>query len=295
VSDAFGAVERAFAAACARERIQARVARAAGRVTFEFAGQENAQPAQLLHHFELELRAAGVQPAQLLAAEPAALDGLARAVARMRTLLIEHNSFLEAGVPYVFAARDPVQRDAGLGLYRFPKAAAVALTWRPGAFRIAFAPGPLGEVTSSGFYLLARAAGDFTAEVRYGLELWQPGPDCACLGLFAQDARSTTRYYSQILSVAAPPRTWALASLEGAEGARVPVAGRTGWLRLGRRGTRMVAAHRDDGDPRWVPLGDRDAASGEPLHVGCKIWSKQSCGGLVAELTELRVGGRFVR
>ena len=295
MTDAFAAVERAFAAACMRERIQARVLDAGGRVAFEFAGQENAPPDRLLHHFELELRDAGVTPAGLAGAAAAALAGLDRAVARMRTLLIEHNSFLQDGVPYVFAAHDATQRDAGLGLYRFPKDAAVALDWRAGAFRIAFAPGPLGEVTSSGFYLLARVAGDFTAVIRYQLELWQPGPDSACLGLFAQDARSTARYYSQLLSVTAPPRNWACANLAGVEGVRQAAAGRSGWLRLERRGEHMAAAHRDGDDPRWRELGERDGACTEPLHLGCKIWSKQACGGLVAELTELRVGGAFVR
>src|SRR5690606_40807763 len=58
--DALGERLRAgFAAACAEARLDARLTGPPGMMRFSFAGQEDADPSLLAHHFALELGAAG--------------------------------------------------------------------------------------------------------------------------------------------------------------------------------------------------------------------------------------------
>ncbi len=290
----------AFEAACARERIAARIAGTPGR--FEFEGQEGASGAQILERFLLELAGQGVAAGQVLEPRPdadetelqACTRGLDRALARVRTLLVEFNSYLSGGMPYVFPTRDEVLQSRGLVVYRYPARAAAQVSAVDGRVRIAFEPGELGEVTSSGFFVPTRLSGDFEARVRYELGSWSPGPDSACLGLFAQDEPSTLRYYALVSSWGAPPSFAAQASFTGEVLDPVAIDGKGGELRLARAKGRIRAWHRARGG-KWTALGERAGEAASELFVGCKIWSKVSCGGLVAELTELSIEGRPAR
>jgi hypothetical protein len=265
-----------------------------------FAGQENAEGPLIAHHFQLELAALGVSGAADLALpgdlDDARLDAIAAAfagaIARIRTLLIEHNSYLSGGIPFVFAGAAPRLAERGIARYRHPKLAEVEVDPVEGraAMRIAFAPGPLGPITSSGFYLPTRLRGDFDIRVRYEVRTWEPGPDSACLGLFVQNEPSTARYYAQIMSTAdRPGETSAAAGLAGELVGRRPVPGRSGWLRLVRRGAWLEASHRDLAEPDFVLLGAAEPCATDDVITGAKIWSKVRCGGLVVDLSELQV------
>jgi hypothetical protein len=175
-------------------------------------------------------------------------------------------------------------------LYRYPRLGAVEVTPVDAAMRIAFAPGELGAVTSSGFYAPTRLCGDVDIRVRYVVRQWAPGPDSACLGLFLQNEASTARYYSQLMSTAdAPDRLTVAAGLAGALSARRD-AGREGWLRLARTGRTIAAAHRPHAAAPWVELA-RAQGTGDDLVAGAKIWSKVRCDGLVVDLYDLQIDG----
>ena len=128
------------------------------RVAFD--GQENADRHLLGGVFHDELRKAGaVAPGRRLHpcraldddAVAEAEGSLRRTVARLRTLLIEHNCYLSGGLPWVFPAARAVLSERGLAIYRFPASAQVDVVAEGDHVRISFHPTDLGEVTSSGF------------------------------------------------------------------------------------------------------------------------------------------------
>jgi len=294
------ALRRGFAEACREHDIRASLDGAAALPSLRFEGQENAEAPLIAHHFGLELDALGVkidlEPA--FAASPsgdedARIDAaLAGAVARIRTLLIEHNSYLSGGIPFVFPDNDPRIAERGIARYRHPKLAEVDIDPVPGepAMRIAFAAGPLGPITSSGFYLPTRLRGDFSIEVRYEVRSWEPGPDSACLGLFVQNEPSTARYYAQLMSTAdRVGEISAAAGLEGELTGRRPVSGSSGALKLTRVGDRLTTWHRDAADAEWSELGTKVPCSTDDVITGAKIWSKVRCGGLVVDLSAMKV------
>ncbi|HZN40687.1 MAG TPA: hypothetical protein VFD82_17920 [Planctomycetota bacterium] len=266
-------------------------------------GQEGADGALIDHHFALELAALGwhvrgpvLFGSALRRRGPEALHAaFDRALARIRVKLIEYNSYLTSGVPYAFAGGDPVLRARGISLYRYPRLGATRVAPVPdgAGMRIDFARGPLGEVTSSGFFLPTAFVGDLDVAARYVLRRWQAGPDSACLGLFLQNAASSARYYSQVMSTADRPheRTVA-ASLAGQVSARVPAPADSGWLRLVRRGDTVLAFWRADAACPWRQLGECRPATNDPLIVGAKIWSKIACDGLIADIVELTAQGQ---
>lgn len=289
---------RAGIAAAAKEHdIDLELRGEAGMTRLHFRGQEGADGALIAHHFGLELAAAGCRahgPLLLPAAVRrhgigAVLPCLQRALLRVRALLIEYNSHLSGGIPYVFAGGDPQLRARGIARYRYPKLAAVDVDAHGSAMRIAFGAGDLGAVTSSGFYLPTRLRGDVEVSVRYEVHTFAAGPDATCLGLFLQDEPSTARYYAQLMSTAeAPDRRSVAAGFAGALLGRTEVHGRRGWLRLCRRGDRITASHRDGDDQPWRELGSTAAVAAD-LIVGAKIWSKVRTDGLIAELHDLQV------
>lgn len=294
------ALQRGFAASCREHDIRARLEGPAALPSLRFDGQENAEAPLIAHHFGLELEALGVranaEPAFAAGSSPdedARVDtALAGAVARIRTLLIEHNSYLSGGIAFVFPDNDPRLADRGIARYRHPKLAEVDIDPVPGepAMRIAFAAGPLGPITSSGFYLPTRLRGDFSIEVRYDVRSWEPGPDSACLGLFVQNEPSTARYYAQLMSTAdRVGEISAAAGLEGELTGRHPVPGASGALKLTRVGDRLTTWHRDAKDSEWTELGTKTPCSTDDVITGAKIWSKVRCGGLVVDLSEMKV------
>jgi hypothetical protein len=266
-------------------------------------GQESADGALIDHHFGLELAALGwhVRGPLLFGSELRRRGGEAlgaafdRALSRIRVKLIEYNSYLSGGLPYVFAGGDAVLRARGIALYRYPRLGAVRVA--PAAdsagMRIEFAPGSLGEVTSSGFFLPTAFVGDVDVAARYVLRRWQSGPDSACLGLFLQNAASSARYYSQVMNTADRPNERTVAAgLAGRVSARVPAPGDSGWLRLVRRGDTVLASWRADAAGAWQQLGECRPATNDPLIIGAKIWSKVACDGLIADIVELTVRGQ---
>ncbi len=284
-------------AAAAREQVRIAWSGPAAMPSLSFADQEGAEGALILHHFGLELAAAGcaskgplLLPASLRRAGVAPVLGMfAHAVARVRTLLIEYNSYLSGGLPFVFPGGDPVLRARGVARYRYPKLAEVDVDARGDAIRIAFAASELGAVTSSGFYVPTRLSGDVDVAVRYVVQQFSSGPDATCLGLFLQNEASTARYYAQLMSTSDAPTARSVAlGHAGAVIGRGAVPGVTGWLRLRRAGGRVTAWHRDVAEAAWRELGSV-AATGDDLIVGAKIWSKVRTEGLVAELSDLSI------
>ena len=300
----FERIADVFLRACQRESITATATPRGNRLELAFVDQETAPASLILHHFGLELATAGVTSDELLrddgprdeAKLALQLAAVELAVRRIRVLLIEHNSYLSGGLPWVFPGGDAVLRARGLSVYRFPKLAAVAVTARGAAMRIAFAPGDLGAITSSGFYVPTRLAGDFEATVRYELPVWRPGPHTASVALFAQDEPSLHRYYSQRNSdPATPDAPRVLANLEGRLWAGTQVRGSAGWFRLSRVASRVSAWHREAGASAFSLLGGVDSAAGNlapDVYLGIKIWSPGSSDGLVADLHELTILGR---
>jgi uncharacterized protein len=272
-----------------------------GLPRLRFAGQEGAPAELIAHHFELELKTAGCRAhGPLMLPSLLRLDGekrtaveraFAYALLRVRALLIEFNSHLSGGIPWVFPSGHAVLRERGLTFYRFPRLANVDVGPVGDAMRIAFGKDRLGAVTSSGFFVPTRITGDATLTIRYVLRQWNAGPDSACLGLFFQNEASSARYYAQVISTAEAPdvRTVA-AGFEGNVVGRVRIEGDTGWLRLSRRNGRMHVSHRAAGASEFVELGQCLATS-DALIAGCKIWSKVETDGLVADLFELQIDG----
>jgi hypothetical protein len=300
LADIGNQLARGFTDACREHDIRARLEGPQALPSLRFDGQENAEAPLIAHHFQLELQAHGVTAD----AEPAFAAGmteaerrrigaaLAGAVARIRTLLIEHNSYLSGGVPFVFPDNDARLADRGIARYRHPKLAEVDIEPVEGApaMRIAFAAGPLGPITSSGFYLPTRLRGDFAIEVRYDVRTWEPGPDSACLGLFVQNEPSTARYYAQLMSTAdRVGEVSAAAGLEGELTGRHAVPGKSGFLKLTRTGDSLTTWHRDAADTEWTALGTKCPCSTDDVITGAKIWSKVRCGGLVVDLSSMTV------
>lgn len=289
----------AFAAACAEHDVHARLRGPATHMEVVFDGQENAG-SQLMHGVFLdELRKSGAIAHGYLYPCAAMTDGdvaeaedvLRRTVARLRTLLIEHNSYLSGGLAWAFPGADTPLAARGLAIYRFPAAAEVDVVTEDGIARISFLPGDLGEVTSSGFYVPTRVRGDFTATASYHLTQWRPGAESASFALFAQNEASTLRYYAQRRSAGdgAPELLANFNNVDLSEPR--PVTEPSGALRVQRRGDVVSCWHRGDGE--WVQLGEHRGDPTDDVILGSKIWSSGTAGALEAELTDLRVDGEI--
>jgi len=266
---------------------------------FTFTAQEDAPPELIAHHFQRELAAVGVHvhgpllwPVTLCrdaAARQRCAAAFAHALLRLRVLFVEYNSHLSGGLPWPFPGGDERLRTRGLAFYRYPRRAPVDVGPVGAAMRIAFAAGELGAVTSSGFYVPTRLVGDVVLTIRYVLRQWRSGPDSACLGLFLQNEASTARYYAQVLSTAdAPEQRSVAAGFQGQLVGRRVAQGDEGWLRLARCADRIVVGHRAADADAFLELGSCVGTS-DLLVAGCKIWSKQSTAGLVADVFELTI------
>ncbi|HEU4420715.1 MAG TPA: hypothetical protein VFT55_17380, partial [Planctomycetota bacterium] len=173
------AVREATARAAEREQLQVAWRGPAALPRLQFVGQEGADGSLIEHHFGLELAAVGWQlrgpllfGSRLRSGDHTAmLAAFDRALARIRVKLVEYNSYLSGGIPYAWPGGDATLRARGVALYRYPRLAAVAVAPVPGGpgMRIDFAPGPLGDVTSSGFFLPTMFAGDVDVTARYVL------------------------------------------------------------------------------------------------------------------------------
>lgn len=290
-------IRTAFDASCAREDIHATLEGPGALMQFRFEGQENAEAPLMAHHFGLELERIGLtQDGGFVAPDASAddgairawCDGIDRAVARMRCLLIEHNSYLCGGVRYPFPDGHPTVVDRGLALYRYPKLGPVELTSEPDCFRICFVGGELGEVTSSGFYLPTLFTGDFDIRCGYRVHAWQPGPDSACLALFAQNLASSKRYYAQRMSGGDEPDAHrVLGSLATVLSKSWPVAETFGQFRITRRDGVLTAYHRVEPTEEWTAMAVDDDATRDDVVFGVKIWSKVESGRIEATVHDL--------
>lgn len=286
----------AFEAGCRKHDIHAELVGPPQRMDVRFSGQEDVSGELIGQVFVEELATRGVRAGPVLAPSPALdeatvarLEAVLRDVLnRLRTLLIEANSYLSGGLRWPFPDGGAFLRERGLAVYRFPKRGPVDVSAIDDHMRIAFAPGPLGEVTSSGFYVPTKIRGDFDVTLRYRVRRWQPGPVAACLALFAQDEPSLQRYYAQIRSAANQERH-AMANLCEQLSAPVPATADDGAFRLTRNGQRVVAYHRANDTDAWTRLGERADFAAADMVIGSKIWSSDRCDGLVADLYELRI------
>lgn len=298
------ALRTRFDAACRRENIHAALEGPAAWMKFSFAGQENAEAPLMAQHFGIELERTGARAqspdvfVHLGLEDSDAFEALAtcvdRAVARMRCLLIEHNSYLCGEVPYPFPDADPVVADRGLAYYRFPKLGPVELRSEPDQqlMRIRFVGGELGEVTSSGFYLPTLFTGDFDVSARYRVLQWEPGPDSACVALFAQNLASSARYYAQRMSSGnAPDAHTVLGSLATVLSGARPVEAPEGAFRIVRRAGALTAWHRAPDDDDWQLLATDADATRDDVVFGLKIWSKVESGVLEVTVHDLVIEG----
>ena len=299
VRSAGEALRTAFEEACRSEKLLGHLTGPPDCMDLSFETQDTAPPELILKTFLEELEKRGVKAGPVLRPHPAlgeaeirtAAAALADTVRRIRALLVEYNSYLSAGLPFVFDASSALMKDRGLCIYRYPARAGTEVRIESEAVRITFHAGSLGEVTSSGFYVPTRVRGDITAEIRYRLRQWKPGPDNACLALFAQDEASMVRFYAQRYTLAeAPAGPLLLANLNDRRTEAGPVAGDEGAFRLIRRGTTISAWHRS-GNEKWRMLGESPFEDAPDLYIGAKIWSGVECSGLEADLSNLRIEG----
>jgi len=295
-------LRRAFEEACETEGVRGRLTGPPAEMALAFEEQDTASPALILDNFLKQLEARGVVAGPRIRPDPslddrsvhAAAAALREAVRRIRALMIEYNSYLSAGLPYVFPTDSDRLRSRGLSIYRYPARAEVDVEAVGEAIRISFHAGALGEVTSSGFYVPTRVRGDFTAAIRFTIRRWEPGPDNACLALFAQDEPSLVRFYAQRFTEAqAPAVHLAQANLNDVKSAPIPVAGDTGVFRLLRRGTRMSSWYGWGDAGTWTRLGETSLHGSPDLFLGAKIWSGVECGGLEADFTALTIEGEI--
>lgn len=291
-------LRRAFLEACEQHDIRGEVGGETEGLDLTFRPQEGADAALMLETFRAELQQAGTAWDEVAdgrveddAATARAEDSIRTAVARMRVLLIEFNSYLSGGLTWPFGSAPTILRERGLAKYRFPARARVDVIAEADHARITVHRGDLGEVTSSGFYVPTLVRGDFVATLRYRLLDWQPGEASVCLALFAQDLPSRLRYYAQRRASLGTPHELLANFSNEVFGSPVPVAGSEGAFRLERRGDLVRSLHRDDA--AWTVLGEHRGDTEEDVTFGSKIWSSGRAGPFDAKLFDLSIEGEF--
>ena len=296
----------AFAEECAAHDVHGELVADGTTLHLSFAGQENATAERILQAFHEEMRAASVRtensalqlhPEMDDAAADLAEHAVRRVVRRLRTLLVEHNSYLTGGLTFPFADEPAGVAARGLAIYRFPAGADVDVVAFTDHVHIGFAPADLGEVTSSGFYLPTLFVSDFTVEMDYVLGTWSPGAtDAACFALFAQNEASSHRYYAQRMSTGIGPHRL-LASLADELSAERDVDGDRGAFRITRRGDEITCFHPTRGTGAkaadWVTLGRAAGPVEREMILGAKIWAKIRCEGLEARIYNLKISGEL--
>lgn len=284
--------------ACAEHDIQIEVSQPPGPLQWRFSGQENAEAGLMAGVFQEELHKAGLAKGADL--DPSAMDGatvaqteqaLRHSVARLRTLLIEHNSWLSGGLRWPFPDAAPAMADRGLAIYRFPATAEVDVVAEDDHIGISFQASELDSTVSSGFFVPTRLRGDFEATVRYQLGVFEPGAEAACFALFAQDEDSLLRYYAQ-RRAARGGRSEVLANFNNTVLTEPrAVTEPRGAFRLRRRGDAITSWHRGGAD--WEQIGEHRGDPVRDMIVGCKIWTTCAAGALEARLFELCIGGEI--
>ena len=182
--------------------------------------------------------------------------------------------------------------ERGLAIYRFPKTGNVDVTAEGDRIRIAFAPGDVGPITSSGFFLPTLIHGDFTVEADYELRTWLPDAvEPGCFALYAQNEDSSHRYYAQRMSAGDGPHRLVASHVDRLSPEH-PVEGPRGSLRVTRAGGEITCSHRQPGAD-WTALGSAPAPPESEMILGAKIWTKLRCGGLCVDIYNLRVDGRM--
>ncbi|HLU39556.1 MAG TPA: hypothetical protein VK081_09230 [Planctomycetota bacterium] len=289
-------VRTAFFAACAREQLRGEWHGPTALGRLRLPDQEGVTTPHLHAHMGQELERAGVRasewcvPHAYWRTQIADLcAGLDAATARMRTLLVEHGSWLCGGLPFPFATGDPLVRRRGLAAYRYPRERATEVAVHGDEVTITFPEGPLGPIVSSGLFVPTVLRGDFDVVAAYELRAWSAGPDSTCFGLFFQNELSTARYYAQ-RTIRSDGSDGVHASFDGVVGALRPVAGTHGMLRLQRRAGRVTAWHRADETQPWDEMGSAPA-TGDDGVVGAKVWSKVDCAGLAVAVRILAFEG----
>lgn len=289
-----------FAAECAAQDVRGALRGGPARYAIEFAGQEDASPELMGRAFRAEMEAAGalvttelVWPAGMTADDLAHAEGILRhCVRRIRTLLVEHNSYLSGGLRYPFAATLPGVAERGLAIYRFPKHGPVTVSAREDRVRIEFDPGEVGAITSSGCFVPTLIQGDFTLEAEYEILRWAPDDvEPICFAVYAQNQDSTHRYYGQRMSVGSDHHELTFSHVDQLSPIQ-PVEGPQGAFRVQRDGEVMRGFHRSPGGD-WTALGTAEAPPQTDMVLGAKIWTKLRSGGICVEIYNLRIDGRM--
>ncbi|MBI3847792.1 MAG: aminotransferase class III-fold pyridoxal phosphate-dependent enzyme [Planctomycetes bacterium] len=289
-----------FAEAAARESAGARLVGPPAIMDLEFDPREGVEGDVQVAAFVAELRRRGVlagprwMPSPMLddAAMETFTEALPPAFRRVHAVVVERNAHVSGGLAYPFATTSPLVRARGLASYRYPTRGPARVRVTAGGVAVEIAPGPLGDVTSAGFFVPTRVHGDFVATIDYRLGRFEPGVSDACIALFAHDELSTVRYYAQRnASAAAPNDDRAYGNASGKLSPPLSVRGMEGAFRLERRGGLVRFAHRSDG--RWDDLGPAVAAEARDLVIGAKLWGVGESGGLDVEFVDLRLDGTF--
>jgi hypothetical protein len=283
-----------FAEAGAREALTIELLGPPALARIRIPPQESAPGPLLGAKYREELARFGAQPSEWLVTHalwPAWLPSLRRSVvratSRLRTILVEVNSYLSGGLTWPFAEGDPLTRKRGVAVYRYPKLGNVDVVAEPGAMRITFHAGALGPITSSGFYVPTHLGGDFSIEADYELTQWSSGPDSACVGLFFQNDLSTGRYYAQRRLAGGEDQVYA--GLDGEVSAMRDAGPRRGTFKLTRAGRVVTAAHRRGDAAEFVELGSTTHATDDDGILGLKIWSKVACDGIEVRVSSWRL------
>ncbi len=288
---------RAFHDACVREGVRGSIDGPPMAFTFVFEAQDTAPVELIRDTFLRELRDRGVASGPTLYVQPGlddetvarAAHAIDDAVRRVRTLLVEFNSYLSGGVDWVFGDVPATVASRGLSVYRYPKGAPADVRFAPGSVDIAFAAGDLGEVTSSGFYVPTALRGDFAASIDYTIVAWSPGAEQACFSLFTHDEASTIRFYAQ-RNASATEASVAQANLAGALAGAVPCDASAGRFRIARRGATMIVEHAA-GDDAFTTLAEHACDATPDMIVGAKMWTGGTTGGLAVRFANLALDG----
>ncbi len=290
-------VRAAFAAACEKHDIRARMTGESPFLRFEFDAQEGADADWVAGAFFSELDTRGVRAEPRVALPSHLADHLDEleaafqyACRRLQSLLVDRNAFVSGGLPFVFPGNDPTFSDRGLAVNRYPASAQVKVDPTANQVAIRFAPQSLGKITSVGFFVPTLLRGDFTATARYHLGEFETGSEVACFALYAMDELQTTCFYVQRMIVSGEPHRVA-GHMAGELQAQVPVSGTSGEWRVMRRGELLTTSHRIDGE--WVQVGEYREPEPRDMIIGAKLWSIVDCGRMEAFVTDLVITGEL--
>lgn len=288
-------LKSAFLDACAREGFHITIESDANSLRLIFEEQAGQSGERLHALFNEEMTNAGIDMGaeiidRLMSGEqdPQQFKNAFReALGMLRKRLVDLNSFTSGHVAYPFDPPAYLFGKRGIALYRYPIPADVELAAGSGRVSIRFAPGDLGEITSSGFWVPTWLAGDFDIRMRYSIKAWETGDKPACFGMWI--ANKTTGFTCYAQRTTEPPEPTKVGALMGdlpLHHAAV-VDQDEGELRIKRESERVTALYRNHGD--WLFMADIDQEMREDMIFGAKIWSHGECGPLEAEISDIIV------